>query len=782
MDGMGRRRVRLRISGLVQGVGFRPFVWRRAARHGLSGWVENDPGGVTVEAEGDDHAIASFLDGFAAAAPPLSRVAAVDCRDLPCAEAPAGFVIRESTASRSRFTAVVPADIAPCSACLAEMSDPRNRRFGHPFISCTDCGPRFTIIDALPYDRAATSMQAFPMCPACAAEYRDPASRRFHAQPIACPECGPAVWFGRSVAPPLPLHREAATTLGAAAIEAARAMLHAGGIVAIKGVGGFHLACDATSPSAVRTLRERKGRLRKPFALMVADAAAAQRIARVDDQERRLLEGPERPIVLLRRGLGHDRGADAIAPGNDFIGVMLPSSPLHHLLCSGMPPLVMTSGNLAEEPIATENEEAAARLGRIADGFVFHDRDIRIACDDSVARCVVGFPLPIRRSRGHTPLPVRLPVERPAVLAVGGELKAAVCVARGAEAVLGQHVGDMASWETLEWLDRTAHHLLTLLDVKPAAVVADLHPGYLSTRWAREFGAARGIPVVQVPHHEAHVAALLAEHGLDLATADGVIGVCFDGTGYGRDGTIQGGEVFTCRDGGLLRAAHLLPFPLPGGDAAIRHPWRTALAVLQAAALARDPGLPCIAAATPAEIAVLERQLAGGLGCHSTTSMGRLFDAVASIIGVRHEIDYEAEAALNLEALASRAADPRPHAGRVAAGDDGMLTLDWRPIVAGIVGDVLAGRPRESLAAGFHDAVAGLVVETCVRLRGRGCAGPVGLTGGVFQNALLVERTLLALHREGFDVLLHHAVPPNDAGLALGQAVLARAAVTEPRG
>lgn len=777
MDGTVRRRVRLRITGVVQGVGFRPFVWRRAVRLGLLGWVENDPGGVTVEVEGDERAIAAFVDGLAGAAPPLSRVTAVDRHDLPCAQGPSGgFAILGSAAAGSPAAAVIPADVAPCPACRAEMANPRDRRFGHPFISCTDCGPRFTIIESLPYDRGATTMRAFPICPACAAEYHDPRSRRFHAQPIACPACGPVTWFARagSVATEPP---DDPRLVGGAAIEAARESLRAGEIVAVKGVGGFHLACDATNPTAVAMLRRRKRRPRKPFAVMVADTLVAGTIAVVDEQERRLLEGGERPIVLLGRPATPGGClADAVAPGGGFLGVMLPPSPLHHLLSAGMPPLVMTSGNLAEEPIAFDNAEAAVRLGGIADGFLFHDREIPIACDDSVVRCVAGMPLPIRRSRGHAPLPITLATAGPPVFAVGGELKAAICVVSGRTAVMGQHVGDLGSLETLECLDRTARHLLQLLDVEPAAVATDLHPGSLAAAWAREFAAARGIPVVGVQHHEAHVASLLAEHGLDHTAAEGTIGVCFDGTGYGRDGTIQGGELLVCRGGRLVRAAHLLSFPLPGGDAAIRQPWRTALAVLHAAGIPCDATLACAAAAAPGELGVVRRQLAGGFGCRDTTSAGRLFDAVASIMGVRQEIDYEAEAALDLEALASTAAAAEVYRGRVVAEDHGTLALDWRPIVAALVGDVRAGRPRESMAAGFHEAIVGLVVDACTALRDRGATGPVGLTGGVFQNAVLVERMLDRLHAAGFEVLTHHAVPPNDGGLALGQAVLARRA------
>ena len=780
-------RIRARITGVVQGVGFRPFVWRRATRLGLTGWVENDAAGVTAEIQGTAAAVAAFLDGLSAAAPPLARVAGVEPLELPPDADSHRFLILESAAVGPGGV-VVPPDVAPCTACLAEMADPGNRRHRHPFINCTDCGPRFTIIESLPYDRGATTMRSFAMCAACVAEYLDPSSRRFHAQPNACPACGPTLWFARAADGPPPADRSTPACPGDAAIESARAMLRRGGIVAVKGVGGFHLACDATNHAAVRLLRDRKQRRRKPFAVMVADLAAARELAHVDEQERRLLEGFERPIVLLsarpdpRGRLA--RVAAEVAPGNDFLGVMLPSSPLHHLLCQSMPPLVMTSGNLAEEPLATDNADAIGRLGALADGFLLHDRRIHTACDDSVVRCVAGLPLPIRRSRGHTPLPIRLPRGGPPVLAVGGELKAAICLAGDAEAVMSQHIGDMGNLETLAALDRAAAHLMRLLDVTPAAVVADLHPGYLSTGWARGFAAARGLPLLQVQHHEAHVASLLAEHGLDADGVAGFIGVCFDGTGYGRDGTIQGGEFLVTGGGGLRRAAHLRPFSLPGGDAAIRHPWRTALALLREAGLPWSGQLPPVGHGSAADLELLARQLERSLNCVVTTSMGRLFDAVASLVGLCDSIDYEAEAALNLEALAARAdaADAADshlrHAFGLAAA--GPLVADWRPLVAALVADVTAGVPVSGIAAAFHGAVARMIVDVCSRLREAGGGNLVGLTGGVFQNRLLVEWSLEGLHAAGFEVLTHHAVPPNDGGLALGQAMLGRLSTAQP--
>ena len=777
-------RKRVRVTGVVQGVGFRPFVWRRATRLGLIGWVENDDAGVTAEVQGAAPAVAGFLEGLSSAAPPLARVTGIESTEVPPhADGPGSqFVILESVVGTAPRCAVVPSDVAPCAACLVEMADPGNRRHRYPFINCTDCGPRFTIIEGLPYDRATTTtMRSFTMCPACTAEYSDPSSRRFHAQPTACQTCGPAIWFARSADGAIPTDRVAARCLGEGALEAAQALLRHGGILAFKGVGGFHLACDAANPAAVRLLRDRKRRPSKPLAIMVANIAAAREIATIDEQERRLLESHQRPIVLVRtRDDTRDRAVDvaaAVAPGNDFLGVMLPSSPLHHLLCAGMPPLVMTSGNLAEESIAIDNADAVLRLTPLADGFLMHDREIHVPCDDSVVRCVAGLPLPIRRSRGHTPLPIRLARSGPTILAVGGELKAALCLARDDQAIMSQHIGDMGTLETLHTLDRAATHLIRLFDLVPAAVVADLHPGYVSTGWARDFARGRGIPLVQVQHHEAHVAALLAEHGLDIGAVSGFIGVCFDGTGYGRNGTIQGGEFFTLGGDGLCRVAHLHPFPLPGGDAAIRHPWRVALALLREAGIPWDPRLPCVQAAATADRDVLARQLERSINCVTSTSMGRLFDAVASLAGVRHSIDYEAEAALNLEALAAAASRGNRYAFALTTAPNGAIVADWRPLIAAVVGDIRAGAPPGTVAAGFHDAVVRMIVDVCLRLRDPGDGTRVGLTGGVFQNRVLVERSLDALHAVGYESLTHHAVPPNDGGLALGQAVLGRLAL-----
>ena len=748
---MGKVRCRLHVTGTVQGVGFRPFVWRLAQRHRLAGFVRNGLDGVVIEVQGGAAAVEAFAAALRKEPPPLAEVVQIDVEERPVDPAQVDtFDILESDAARpigsaaipaSGVAAVVPADIATCPACLAELGDPANRRSRYPFINCTDCGPRYTIIRSLPYDRPQTTMAAFPMCAACAAEYADPADRRFHAQPNACPACGPTVWWTTADDPGgIAITRPRDGCRGEAAIAAARSRLLAGDVLAVKSLGGFHLVCDATNEAAVGRLRDRKQRVAKPLAVMVAGIDAARRCVDVSEQERLLLESPARPIVLVRKRACGGGLAAGIAPGNDFLGLMLPALPLQHLLCAEMPPLVMTSGNLAEEPIAYDNADAAARLAGIADGFLMHDRDIETPCDDSVIRCVAGLPLPIRRSRGFAPLPIRLGRPGPAVLAVGGELKATHCATRDDQAIINQHICDIGNLETLD---------------------------------ALEWAADRGIPLVPVQHHEAHVASLLADQG---AAEMPVIGVCFDGTGYGHDGTIWGGEVFLASQGAaapLVRAALLEPFALPGGDAAIRHPWRVALALLHAAGLEWDPRLAPVQAASPEAVRVLRQQLERGINCVATTSVGRLFDAVAALAGVKQSIGYEAEAAMHLEALAAEAGDATAsYALPVLPGEP--LRIDWRPAVLRIVEDVGAGVESAVVASRFHAGVATAIVEVCAQLRSRMGITTVGLTGGVFQNVLLVRLAVEALRAAAFDVLVHQRVPPNDGGLALGQAVIGR--------
>ncbi len=783
-------RRRYAVTGVVQGVGFRPFVHRIAAELGLSGFVGNAAGEVFVEVQGGRDAVTAFAERLVGQAPPLARIAAVVDEGRPLSP-DAGFVIVPSLGGGG--VTPIPPDVALCDDCLRELFDPTDRRFRHPFVTCTNCGPRFTIITGLPYDRPATTMAGFPMCPACAAEYADPADRRFHAQPVCCPDCGPTLVF-RPLAPPAPpapaappapevLFAEALDAsqtprplrgaqpvcevpAGAAAdpIAAARAALAAGRVVAIKGIGGYHLACDATSEAAVATVRARKARGGKPFAVMVRDLAAARALAEIDDAAAAVLTSPARPVVLLRRRPGVAL-ADAVAPDNPWLGVLLPYTPVHHLLLETAGVLVMTSANRSDEPICFTAADAAERLPALADAVLDHNRPIHVPCDDSVVRVVDGRELPIRRSRGFAPLPIDLGLRGPAVLAVGGELKNTFCLTDGALAHCSAHVGDMGTLETLRAFERATGQL-TALRGAPTRLAADLHPAYLTRSWAERNAGDRPLDLVQ--HHHAHVVALLAEHG---RLREPIVGVAFDGTGYGTDATIWGGEILLLGPDShrYTRVAHLAPVPLPGGDAAVRHPRRMALAHLRAAGIAWDADLPPVAACSAAERKLLASQLATGTACVPTTSMGRLFDAVASLLGVRHESRYEAEAAMILEFAADRAA-PAPAERGAGFALTSRGVLDAGPVLRALVGGLRAGIDPTALALTFHVAVADAVAAVVGRV-----AGPVrlvGLTGGVFQNILLLRLTRERLIRAGFTVLTHRTVPPNDGGLALGQAAV----------
>ncbi len=759
----GRIRVRLSVHGIVQGVGFRPFVYGLATRYGLAGWARNDSEGVFIEVEGPEGAVEAFRSALEAEAPPLARIERIEAQRLPV-RGEEGFRIAASRKRAEESTPVSP-DIAVCEDCLREMRDPGNRRYRYPFLNCTNCGPRFTITRDIPYDRARTTMAAFAMCPDCRREYEDPRDRRFHAQPIACPACGPSVWFAEASEP----GRVAAR--GDEAIALARERLARGEIIAVRGIGGFHLACRAGDEAAVAELRRRKRRTEKPFAVMARDVAVVRRFAEVSEAERRLLESRERPIVLLRRR----RGAEAdrlacplVAPGNPNAGVLLPYSPLHYLLL-GEEPLVMTSANLSEEPIVKDNEEAVVRLAGLCDGYLFHDRGIEAHCDDSVVRVFQGRELPIRRSRGYAPFPVLLAQEAPPVLAVGGELKATFCVTKGRRAYLSQHIGDMENLETWEAFERAVAHFLRLYRVEPERVTCDLHPGYLSTESARRYAEARNAPLVKVQHHHAHAAALLAEHGKD--PDEEILAFVFDGTGYGTDGAIWGGEALLASARGFTRLAHLAYVPLPGGDAAIRRPYRTALAFLQAAEIPWDTGLAPAAACPEAESRVLARQIETGVNCVPASSMGRLFDAVASLAGVRQRVNYEAQAAMELEALALEAAREKGYEFAIREGEP--VVFDAAPVIRVIVEDLRRGAAAEAIAARFHAGVAGMIAELAERFAKRTGVRTVGLTGGVFQNVVLLELAVARLGERGFTVLTHQKVPPNDGGICLGQAVVA---------
>ncbi|GEC02423.1 carbamoyltransferase [Streptomyces spinoverrucosus] len=760
------RRARVVVRGVVQGVGFRPYVYGLATDLRLAGHVTNTGDGVLVEVEGAPEAVDRFCTRIASDAPPLAMVEAVEATDLPPIGG-SGFTIVPSRRTGSVRTLVAP-DTATCADCLAELTDPADRRHRHPFITCTHCGPRFTIVTGLPYDREHTTMAGFPLCPECSREYHDPADRRFHAQPVACPDCGPrlslAVAYGEAP--------------GGDPVEAAQNLLAAGAVLAVKGVGGYHLACDATNPDAVAGLRRRKARGDKPFALMAGEVTDVEHLVHVGPVERELLTGRVRPIVLMRRRLGVRHAppvpADAVAPGSPDLGVMLPYTPVHHLLFgseSAPRLLVMTSGNLSGEPIVTDDGEALERLAGLADAWLTHDRPIHVPCDDSVVRVCDGEPLVLRRSRGYAPLPVSLPVPVSAALAVGGDLKNVFCLGQGDKAWLSAHIGDMDDLATQRAFDRAERQLESITGVRPALLVTDTHPAYRSGAWARR--QARGRPVVRVQHHHAHVAAVMAEHGLEAGSR--VIGVAFDGTGHGDDGAVWGGEFLLAGYDGFRRFAHLAYVPLPGGDAAVRRPYRMALAHLHAAGVTLGPDLPCVATCPAGELALIRRQLERGLNCVPTSSMGRLFDAVSSLAGVCHHVGYEAQAAIELEGAAVSAGvveddDPR-YAFRLA--DAEPVTADPGPLLAAVADDVRAGVPVGVIAVRFHLAVAGLVRAVCGAAREATGLTTVALSGGVFANTLLSSACARGLRADGFTVLRHHRIPPNDGGLALGQLVVA---------
>ncbi|MFI7529959.1 carbamoyltransferase HypF [Nocardia salmonicida] len=792
-----RQRRRFVVRGVVQGVGFRPFVYTTAAELSLSGSVANDSSGVAIEIEGAPADLDEFARRLREHPPPLAVVESVE-QTTVALRGGTGFRIADTTRDGGGRTLASP-DVAICADCAAELADPTDRRYRHPFINCTNCGPRFTIIAELPYDRARTSMVDFSMCAHCAAEYTDPTDRRFHAQPIACPDCGPRLGY-LGPAGPAVVAGSSAGTHGAAhptagsdgPLDSARNLLREGGILAVKGIGGYHLACDATNERAVATLRGRKRRGDKPFAVMVADLATARAIAEVDDTAAELLTGPQRPIVLLaRRALPamatsdtdsrvvSDRDtidlAPSVAPRNPDLGVMLAYTPLHLLLfgLSGDRPaprvLVMTSGNLGGEPICFDDSDARTRLAELADGWLSHDRRILTPCDDSVVRVVDGIELPLRRSRGYAPLPLTLPVPVPPTLAVGADLKNTCAVGEGRYAWLSQHIGDMDDLATLRAFDSAAEHLAELTGVRPTQLVTDAHPRYRSTTWARTHAAGR--PVHTVQHHHAHIAAVMGEHG--LGASDTVTGIAFDGTGFGPDGAIWGGEVLAAGYKGYRRLAHLKYVPLAGGDVSVYRPYRMALAHLWSAGLDWSNTIASVAACPADERAVLAHQFGSGFGCTPTSSMGRLFDAVSSLAGVRHIVDYEAQAAIELEALA-RAAESGSRTYRFGLDHTAdPAVIDPAPVVAAVVTDAAHGVPAAVIAARFHHAVAALVLDLALDFAPRPTT--VALSGGVFQNALLLSAARTTLRDNGFHVITHRRLPPNDGGLAFGQLLAAGA-------
>jgi len=770
----------VRVRGLVQGVGFRPTVWRLAHDYGLRGWVGNDGGGVTALLCGAPDDISGLVDALRRAPPSLARIDAIE--RVPATVPPdcADFRIVESHAD-AVHTGVVP-DAATCPACRTEIFDPTARRYRYPFANCTQCGPRLSIIEAIPYDRAATTMRTFRMCTACAAEYRDPTDRRFHAQPIACAACGPRAWLE----PAQP---------GTEAIDAARVLLLAGGVVAVKALGGFHLACDATDAAAVARLRQAKRRGEKPFALMARDLAVIRRYAVVTDADAAALGGVAAPIVVLEEketppplvggGVTYVAPLPGIAPGLTSLGFMLPSTPLHHLLLRDIDrPLVMTSGNLADEPQCIDNDEALTRLHGIADHVLLHDRDIARRVDDSVVRVMGGSVRVLRRARGYAPAPLPLPTgfdAAPPLLAMGGELKSTFSLLRDGEAVLSHHMGDLENAPSFADYRRSIEQYRALFAHIPAAIAVDCHPDYLSTKHGRDLAGRDALPIIAVQHHHAHLAACLAENGIPLDTGP-VLGIVLDGLGWGDDGTIWGGEFLRGDYRGFQRLACLKPVAMPGGAQAIREPWRNAYAHIAAVlgwtrftAAYGGTELARFLAGKP--LAVLDGMIARGINTPLSSSCGRLFDAVAAAVGLcRDRALYEGQAAMMLEAEADTAAADDDGAAYPFAISDascaGLLHLDPAPLWAALLDDIAGGAPVPLIAGRFH---AGLAIALSRMVAALGVTGRVALSGGVFQNKLLLEQVMRRLTAQGLDVLTHRLVPANDGGLALGQAAVAAA-------
>ena len=740
---------RIRIRGIVQGVGFRPFVYRAAMETGVTGSVANDPSGVHMQVHGEGPAIDAFIRRLDSP-PPMARIDEIVVETISSpVRFPDTFTISESSDHGGRTT--IPPDTAVCPQCLQEMADPNDRRYRYPFIACTDCGPRFTITTGLPYDREHTTMVDFPLCAECRIDYEDPGGRRYHAQPTACPQCGPQITGG------LERLREAASELTS------------GLIVAIKGVGGYHLACNARDADAVATLRRRKARGPKPFAVMARDVSIAHSIVDIDDLETSTLQSPGAPIVV---GTARDEQLHrSVAPGNGSIGVMLPYAPIHHLLFEfGAPEvLVMTSGNLSDEPICINSVEAELRLSGLADSFVHHDRRIHLPCDDSVIRFIEHVPQPIRQSRGSAPTSLPLPVPGSHCVAVGGELKATACVSDGEYAWISQHIGDTSSLETLDVLESTITTLVDIERITPRSIISDLHPGYLSAQWASRFARERGIDHFGVQHHHAHMASLLVEHEVDPVTP--VLAIALDGTGYGLDGTIWGGEILVGGYREAVRCAHLAPVLLPGGDAATKHPDRIAASYLLASDLTWNEDIPSIGA-LGRNHALLRAMLTKGTSCVPTSSAGRLFDAASSLLGICHEVQYEGQAAIELEAVAL-ASEPvvLPEPAIIDAGEGWQL--DSSPLIRGLVEALRAGHPVAGIAHGFHQALAAGLTRCAVLVREQTGVTTAGLTGGVFANRVLTSYLQGNLVQEGFGVLTHRVVPPNDGGLALGQVAVA---------
>ena len=763
-DSMQVRR-QIEVSGIVQGVGFRPFVYRLARSGGLAGSIRNTSAGVTIEVQGTAQSVEDFLARLSSEAPPLARITRVRANDVPCC-ADSEFRIVSSRGKEEMRTLISP-DVAICGDCLREMFDAADRRYRYPFINCTNCGPRFTIVRDIPYDRARTSMAVFPMCPACQAEYDDPLKRRFHAQPNACWECGPQVELW---------DKSGAVVECADPVAQAVEALRRGRILAVKGLGGFHLAADAMNRDAVKLLRERKQRVEKPFAVMVANLDAAGEICQVDSASQKALESVQRPIVLLPRKPECDVPSE-VAPFNRYLGVFLPYTPLHHLLFDQgrFRALVMTSGNLSEEPIAIDNREAVDRLHGLADFFLVHNRDILLRCDDSVVAVAGGKTRQLRRSRGFVPVPVFLKDEQPSVLAVGGELKNTICLTKGEHAFLSQHIGDLENAESYKFFEEAVRHLKGVLEIEPEILAYDLHPDYFSTRWALQ---QKGMQLVGVQHHHAHIASCMAENHLDGR----VIGFALDGTGYGADGKIWGGEVLVAGYDGFERLAHLEYVPLPGGTAAIREPWRMAVSYLAhhfGREFLRLP-IPFVRQLNPRKADILLQMIEREVNSPFTSSCGRLFDAVAALAGVREQVNYEAQAAIELEMLAAGSADDTGYEFALVPQGRGWV-IGTRSLFEALIGDLTRREPAVAISRRFHNGLIVVLAKLAGLAREMTGLDRVCLSGGTFNNVYLCAGLESRLASAGFEVFTQNEVPAGDGGLSLGQAMVAAHSARAPR-
>ena len=777
-------RRQIEVSGIVQGVGFRPYVYRLATGRHLRGTIRNTPAGVTIEIQGPAETVQNFVEHLSAEAPPLARITSVAVHDVPCVAVQISavqisavqigavqtggdqdFRIVHSREGEEVRTLISP-DVAICPDCLRELFDSNDRRYRYPFINCTNCGPRFTIVRDIPYDRPSTSMAVFPMCPACLAEYENPLDRRFHAQPNACWKCGPRaeLWdkSGKRIECRDPI------------VEAVSG-LHAGLVVAVKGLGGFHLAVDATNSAAVALLRQRKRRVEKPFAVMVPDLQAAEEVCELDGPARTVLQSMQRPIVLLKKVLPPKTTSSVIrgevAPFNRCLGIFLPYTPLHYLLLAegGFKALVMTSGNLSEEPIAIDNREAVNRLNGLADYFLVHNRDILLRCDDSVVRVAGGVTRQLRRCRGFVPVPVFLRDDQPSVLAVGGELKNTICLTKGKHAFLSQHVGDLENVESYSFFHEVVRHLERILEIRPEIVAYDLHPDYFSTKWALQ---QSGAELVGVQHHHAHIASCMAENHLEGR----VIGFALDGTGYGTDGNIWGGELLITGYEGFERAAHFEYVPLPGGEAAIREPWRMAVSYL-AQQFGREflkLDIPFVRQLNRPKVDVLLRMMEQGVNSPLTSSCGRLFDAVAALVGIRQQVNYEAQAAIELEMTISESEDETGYPLELLPDGDSW-TIGTRPLFEALLEDLGRDLPVAAISRRFHNGLVEEFVQLARLLRKKTALNRVCLSGGTFHNIYLSQRLEARLSEAGFDVFIQKEVPSGDGGLSLGQALVAAA-------